>query len=101
MFDKYIIKNYNDKYIIHKEGNMNFKEFGQNISKLRKEQKIPQDELCKNIGISRATLSSFENGRGVDIGFKKVMYIVRYLGYEINLKRSSPFPTFEELRDAQ
>lgn len=80
---------------------MDFKEFGQNISKLRKKQNISQDELCKDIGISRATLSSFENGRGVDIGFKKVLQIVEYLGYTIDLKERSAFPVFEELRDAK
>jgi len=80
---------------------MDFKKFGQNISKLRKKQNISQDELCKDIGISRATLSSFENGRGVDIGFKKVLHIVEYLGYEIDLKASSPFPIFEDIRDAK
>ncbi len=79
---------------------MNSKEFGHKLSILRKEQKISQDILCKDIGISRATLSSFENGSGVEIGFKKVLQIADYLGYEINIKKSSPFPTFEELRDA-
>ena len=79
---------------------MDFKEFGDSISRMRKEQKISQDILCKDIGISRATLSSFENGRGVDIGFKKVLQIVDYLGYKVNMIKNSPFPTFEELRDA-
>ncbi len=79
---------------------MDFKEFGNRISILRKKQKISQEILSKDIGISRATLSSFENGRAVDIGLKKVLHIVDYLGYEITLKKSSPFPTFEELRDA-
>ena len=78
---------------------MDFKEFGKNIAKLRKEQNISQTVLCEDIGISRATLSSLENGRGVDIGFKKILDIVNYLGYEINLKTKSPFPSFEELRD--
>lgn len=79
---------------------MDFKEFGETISHLRKEQKISQDTLCKDIGISRATLSSFENGRGVDIGFKKVLQIVDYIGYKIEIKENTQFPTFEELRDA-
>jgi len=78
---------------------MDFKEIGQLVSRLRKEQNISQNILSKDIDISRATLSSFENGRGVDIGFKKVLYIFDYLGYEINIKSKSLFPTFEELRD--
>jgi len=86
--------------IFYKVEKMDFKEFGQNISRLRKEQKISQDRLAKDIGISRATLSSFENGRSVDIGFKKVLDIIDYLQYEIVIKQKLPFPTFEELRDA-
>ena len=78
---------------------MDFKEFGKTMAQLRKTQNISQALLASDIGISRATLSSFENGSGVDIGFKKVLQIVDYLGYEFNLKESSPFPTFEELRD--
>ena len=78
---------------------MDFNEFGIKLSNLRKTQKISQVDLCKDIGISRATLSSFENGRGVEIGFKKVLQIVDYLGYELDIMESSPFPTFEELRD--
>ncbi len=80
---------------------MDFKEFGKKVALLRKEQNISQELLAKDIGISRATLSSFENGRGVDIGFKKVLQIVDYLGYTVDLKERTPFPTFEELRDAR
>ena len=80
---------------------MDFLEFGKKIAQLRKQQNISQTVLAKDIGISRATLSSFENGGVVDIGFKKVLQIVDYLGYELDLKVSSPFPTFEELRDAR
>ncbi len=80
---------------------MDFKEFGKKVATLRKEQNISQELLAKDIGISRATLSSFENGRGVDIGFKKVLQIVDYLGYGVDLKERTPFPTFEELRDAR
>ncbi|MBT5934856.1 helix-turn-helix domain-containing protein [Sulfurimonas sp.] len=38
---------------------------------MHKEQNISQKELCKNIGISRATLSSFKNGIRIDIGLKR------------------------------
>ncbi len=79
---------------------MDFKEFGKNIAELRKNQNISQTVLCKDLTISRATLSSFENGKGIDIGFKKILDIIDYLGYELNIKTKSPFPSFEELRDA-
>lgn len=80
---------------------MDFKEFGKKIAKLRKEQNISQKVLALDIGISRATLSSFENARGVDIGFKKVLQILDYLSCELTLKDKTPFPMFEELRDAK
>jgi len=80
---------------------MDYQEFGKQVSTLRKEQNISQKKLSDDIGIARATLSSFENGRGVDIGFKKVLQIVDYLGYTVQLKENSLFPTFEELRDAE
>jgi len=80
---------------------MDFKEFGKEIATLRKQQNISQSQLAVDIGISRATISSFENGKGVDIGLRKVLQIVDYLGYEIELKEKSMFPTFEELRDGR
>ena len=78
---------------------MDYKEFGKKISTLRKTQKISQAQLCNDLAISRTTLSTFENGGSVDIGLKKVLQIVDYLGYRVELKQNSLFPTFEELRD--
>jgi len=78
---------------------MDFEDFALELSKERKRQKISQGVLARDVGISRATLSAFENARG-EIGFKKVLQIADYLGLCLSLKKSSPFPTFEELRDA-
>ena len=77
---------------------MNLKEFGNQIKIYRKKQKISQVKLCEDLNISRATLSSLENGR-TEIGFKKVLQIIDYLGFEFSLKEKSPFPTLEDLRD--
>lgn len=76
---------------------MDFVEFGKNIAKIRKEKNISQNSLSKDLNISRATISNFENGRSVDIGFKKVLQICDYLGFELAIKEKSPFPTFEEI----
>ena len=76
---------------------MNYKEFGHQIAKLRKSKKILQKELADDLQISRATISSFENGGSVDIGFKKVLQIADYFGYEIILKEKTDFPVFEEI----
>ena len=78
---------------------MDFKDYGKQITILRKQKKISQLQLAKDIHISRATLSSFENMGSSDIGFKKVLEIFDYLGYELKIREISAFPTFEELKN--
>ena len=58
---------------------------------------ISQQTISKDLNISRATISNFESGTSSDIGLKKVLQIVDYLGYEINLKEKSAFPIFEDV----
>lgn len=79
---------------------MNLTEFGKKISILRKQQKIRQEQLAKDLGISRATISALENGNGSNVGIKKVLQIVDYLGFELTLIEKSPFPTFDDLKRA-
>jgi len=76
---------------------MDFKELGKEIATLRKMKKISQKELTENLHISRATISSFENGNSVDIGLKKVLQIIDYLGFEFALKEKTEFPVFEDI----
>ncbi len=76
---------------------MNFVEFGKTIATLRKERNISQQQIANDLHISRATISSFESGSHVDIGFKKVIQIADYLGYDIALKEKSSFPVFEDI----
>ncbi len=78
---------------------MDFEEFGDTLSQIRKKKKISQSEISDALHISRATLSSFENGRSVDIGFRKVLQICDYLGYKFSLVEKSPFPVFEDIID--
>jgi transcriptional regulator with XRE-family HTH domain len=83
--------------ILYKRENMDFREFGKEVAMLRKQKKISQHSLCEDIAISRATLSNLENGGDIDIGLKKVLQIVDYLGCEICIKEKSPFPIFEDI----
>ena len=76
---------------------MDFYELGKELATLRKSKKISQQAISKDLNISRATVSNFESGTSSDIGLKKVLQIIDYLGYEINLKEKSPFPVFEEV----
>jgi transcriptional regulator with XRE-family HTH domain len=55
--------------------------------------------MADHLGISRATINALENGRSGDIGIRKVMKILDYLGKELTVRDKSPFPTLEELRD--
>lgn len=76
---------------------MDFIDIRKNLALIRKEKKISQTKMSNDLNISRATISSFENGNSVDIGLKKVLQIVDYLGYEIRISEKSIFPTFEEI----
>ena len=76
---------------------MDFYELGKELALLRKNKNISQQTISKDLNISRATISNFESGTSSDIGLKKVLQIVDYLGYEINLKEKSTFPIFEDV----
>ena len=76
---------------------MDFYELGKELATLRKSKNISQQAISKDLNISRATISNFESGTSSDIGLKKVLQIIDYLGYEINLKEKSPFPVFEDV----
>ncbi|HIP19275.1 MAG TPA: XRE family transcriptional regulator [Sulfurovum sp.] len=78
---------------------MDFKEFGKTIAIMRKEKKVSQGQMAQDLNISRATISALENARTADIGIRKILQIIDYLGYELDFKEKSAFPTFEELRD--
>ncbi|QEP42917.1 XRE family transcriptional regulator [Ectothiorhodospiraceae bacterium BW-2] len=76
---------------------MDYTEIGQTIAQLRKAKRISQQQLCRDIHIARATLSNFERGVSPDIGLRKVLQILDYLGHELVTRERSPFPVFEEL----
>ena len=76
---------------------MDFYELGKELATLRKSKNISQQAISKDLNISRATISNFESGTSSDIGLKKVLQIIDYLGYEINLKEKSPFQVFEDV----
>lgn len=80
---------------------MKFVELGQAIRFRRRELGVSQQLMAQQLGFSRATLNAFEIGRSADIGLKKVIAMLDYLGYELSLRDKSPFPTFEELRDGK
>jgi transcriptional regulator with XRE-family HTH domain len=79
---------------------MDYSELGVLCANLRQETKQTQQRVANNIGISRATLNAFENGRSVDMGVKKLLKLLDYYGYQLTVKPKSALPTLEELLDA-
>ena len=78
---------------------MDYKELGQFIVEARRSRGCSQQGLADHIGVSRATISALEKGRSGDVGLRKVMKMLDYLGYELMARERSPFPMLEELRD--
>ena len=78
---------------------MDYQTLGQTLSTLRQQNGVSQQTLANHLVISRATINALENNRSGDIGIRKVMKILDYLGKELVIRDKSPFPTFEELRD--
>lgn len=76
---------------------MDFYQLAKELAILRKNKSISQQTISKDLNISRATISNFESGTSSDIGLKKVLQIIDYLGYEIKIKEKSAFPVFEEV----
>jgi transcriptional regulator with XRE-family HTH domain len=78
---------------------MDFKEIGLAVTEIRREKKLSQQLIADGTGLSRATINALESGRAGDVGLRKVMKVLDYLGYQIQLKEKSKFPTLEELRN--
>lgn len=79
---------------------MNTVELGQQIRQLRLAAGISQQQMSNDLALSRATLNGLEKGRSGDIGIRKIIKILDYLGMELAIIDKSPFPTFEQIREA-
>ncbi len=78
---------------------MEFDELGAAIARLRRDKKISQQTMAEHLGISRTTISLLEKGRASDIGVRKILKILHYLGHDLAIRNKQPWPTFEELID--
>jgi len=78
---------------------VDFQDLGQAIKNLRQQKGYSQQQLADHLRLSRMTINSLENARAGDVGVRKVMKVLDYLGYELALREKSPFPTLEELRE--
>ena len=66
-------------------------ELGSKIRELRKEKSMSQENLAKEVGLSRNTLSKLENGYIANISIVALDKVLNKLGYELEIKHRNPF----------
>jgi len=74
---------------------------GKEIRKARKARQLSQAKLAKALGMSRTTIGQIENGTVQDIGTRKLIRVLEFLGLELRVRPSGVFPTLEELREGE
>ncbi len=74
-------------------------EIGKQIRSERKQRKITQQLIAKELGMSRSTVSQIEGGIVQDIGVRKLIRILDFLGLELRVRRAGTPPTLDELRE--
>ncbi len=74
---------------------------GKEIRKARRGRKLSQAELAKVFGMSRTTIGQIENGTVQDIGARKLVKILEFLGLELRVRPSGAPPTLDELREEE
>ena len=74
-------------------------EIGEHIRKERKLRKLSQEKMARDLAMSRATISQIESGTVQEIGVRKLMRILDYLGLELRVRPSGAPPTLDELRE--
>jgi transcriptional regulator with XRE-family HTH domain len=74
---------------------------GQHIREARKKGGISQAELAKALGMSRTTIGQIENGSVQEIGVRKLIRILEFLGLELRVRPAGQPPTLDELREEE
>jgi transcriptional regulator with XRE-family HTH domain len=76
-------------------------EIGRQIKLARKSRKITQAELGSALGMSRTTIGQIERGTVQDIGVRKIIRVLQFLGLEMRVRPAGRPPTLEELREEE
>lgn len=76
-------------------------DIGNQIRNNRKHQKLTQAELAKALGMSRTTISQIESGIVQEIGVRKLLRLLEYLGLELRVRAVGLPPTLDELQEEQ
>jgi transcriptional regulator with XRE-family HTH domain len=70
---------------------------GEKIKKERKHRGITQMKLAQDLGMSRTTIIQIESGTIQEIGVRKLIRILDYLGLELRVRAAGSPPTLDEL----
>lgn len=72
---------------------------GEQIRQARKKRKFSQEELATALGMSRTTIGQIENGTVQEVGVRKLIRILEFLGLELQIRPAAQPPTLDELRE--
>ncbi len=76
-------------------------DIGKEVYKARKNRRISQAEIGKVLGMSRTTIGQIEKGTVQDIGVRKLIRLLEFLGLELRVRPAGKPPTLDELREEQ
>jgi transcriptional regulator with XRE-family HTH domain len=76
-------------------------DIGKQIREEREKCKLSQEKLAKALGMSRTTIGQIENGTVQEIGVRKLIRVLEYLGLELRVRPAGRPPTLEELREEE
>jgi transcriptional regulator with XRE-family HTH domain len=76
-------------------------DIGKQIRQARKSRKVSQAELAKALGMSRTTIGQIENGAVREIGVRKLIRVLEFLGLELRVRPAGRPPTLEEIREEE
>ncbi len=74
-------------------------DIGQQIRQARKDRRLTQATLAAALGMSRATISQLEQGTVQDLGIRKVVRLLEFLGLTLQVRPQGKPPTLDELRE--
>ena len=57
--------------------------------------------MAKALGMSRTTIGQIENGTVQEIGVRKLIRVLEYLGLELRIRQAGSPPTLDELREEE
>jgi len=76
---------------------MKIDEIGPALAQRRKALGLTQEALCRELGISRVTLSAFENGKNLSLSLRQLGRILERLNLELDLQSQEHLPTLDDI----